>query len=176
MHLIPVCDVILFKQMLNQLDCSCLFLLPSGLKPQAEEIIAEERAGFRSGRSTTEQIFNLRILCEKYSQHQQDIYHVFIDFKKTFDRVWHDALWDTMEKYNMGQKLINVIKQLYEKASSAVLVQGTEGDWFHALVGVRQGCLLSPTLFNIYLERIMTDALEDHHGTISIGGWTITNL
>ena len=54
------------------------------LKPQAEEIIAEEQAGFRAGRSTTEQIFNLRVLCEKYSQHQQDIYHVFIDFKKAF--------------------------------------------------------------------------------------------
>ena len=57
------------------------------LKPQAEEIIAEEQAGFRAGRSTTEQIFNLRILCEKYLQHQQNLYHVFIDFKKAFDRV-----------------------------------------------------------------------------------------
>ena len=61
------------------------------LKPQAEKIIAEEQAGFRAGRSTTEQIFNLRILCEKYFQHQQDLYHVFIDFKKAFDRVWHAA-------------------------------------------------------------------------------------
>ena len=60
------------------------------LKPQAEEIIAEEQAGFRAGRSTTEQIFNLRILCEKYLQHQQNLYHVFIDFKKAFDRVWHE--------------------------------------------------------------------------------------
>ena len=52
------------------------------LKPQAEEIIAEEQAGFRAGRSLTEQIFNLRILCEKYLQHQQNLYHVFIDSKK----------------------------------------------------------------------------------------------
>ena len=49
---------------------------------QAEKIIAEEQAGFRAGRSTTEQIFNLRILCEEYLQHQQNLYHVFIDFKK----------------------------------------------------------------------------------------------
>ena len=52
------------------------------LQPQAEEIFAEEQAGFRAGRSTTEQIFYLRILCEKYLQHQQNLYHVFIDFKK----------------------------------------------------------------------------------------------
>ena len=57
------------------------------LKPQAEKIVAEEHAGFRAGRSTTEQIFNLRILCEKYLQHQQDLYHVFVDFQKAFDRV-----------------------------------------------------------------------------------------
>ena len=63
------------------------------LKPQAEEIIAEEQAGFRAGRSTAEEIFNLRILCEKYLQHQQNLYHVFINFNKAFDRVWHAALW-----------------------------------------------------------------------------------
>ena len=63
------------------------------LKLQAEEIIPEEQARFRVGRSTTEQIFSLRILCEKYLQHQQNLYHVFIDFKKAFDRVWHAVLW-----------------------------------------------------------------------------------
>ena len=52
------------------------------LKFQAEEIIAEEQAGFRAGRSTTEQNFSPRILCEKYLLHQQNLYHVFIDFKQ----------------------------------------------------------------------------------------------
>ena len=59
-----------------------LKIILNRLKPQAEKIIAEEQAGFRAGRSTTEQIFNLHILCEKYLQHQQDLCHVFIDFKK----------------------------------------------------------------------------------------------
>ena len=62
------------------------------LKPQAEKIIAEEQAGFRAGRSTTKQLFNLRILCEKYLQHQQDLYHDFTDYTKAFDRVWYSAL------------------------------------------------------------------------------------
>ena len=56
------------------------------LKPQAAKIIAEEQAGFRAGRSTTQQIFNLRTLCKKHLQHQQDLYHVFIDFKEAVDR------------------------------------------------------------------------------------------
>ena len=64
-----------------------LKIIPNRLKPQAEKIIAEEQAGFRAERSTTEQIFNLRIICEKYLQQQQDLYHVFIYFKKAIDRV-----------------------------------------------------------------------------------------
>ena len=70
-----------------------LKIILNRLQPQAEDIIAEEQIGFRAGRSTTEQIFNLRILGEKYLQLQQNLYHVFIDFKKTFDRLWHEALW-----------------------------------------------------------------------------------
>ena len=100
------------------------------LKPQVEKVITEEQAGFRARKSTTEQIFNLRILCEKYFQHQQDLYHVFIDFKKAFDRVWHAALWATMKKYNISTNLIQVIKNLSNKATSAVLFNGSVGDWF----------------------------------------------
>ena len=114
--------------------------------------------------------------CGKYLQHQQDVYRVFIDFKKTFDRVWHAALWATMKKYNINTNLIRIIRNFYDKATSAVVFNSSIGDWFQTKVGVRQGCLLSPTLFNIYLERIMTDALEDHKGTASIGSRTITNL
>ena len=81
-----------------------------------------------------------------------------------------------MKKYNISTNLIRVIKILFDKATSAVLFNNSIGDCFRTTVGVRQGCVLSPTLFNIFLERIMTDALEDHEGTVSIGGRTITNL
>ena len=81
-----------------------------------------------------------------------------------------------MKKYNISTDLIRVIKNLYDKAASAVLFNSSIGDWFRTTVGVRQGCLLSPTLFNIFLEKIMRDALEDHEGTVSIGGRTITNF
>ena len=73
-----------------------LRILLNGMKPQAEEIIKEEQVGCRAGRSTSEHIFNLRILCEKYLQHQQNLYHVFVDIKKAFDRVRLAALWATM--------------------------------------------------------------------------------
>ena len=146
------------------------------LKHQANEIISEEQAGFMAGRSTAEQIFNLRSIIEKYHEHQQELYHVFIDFKKAFDRVWHQALWATMHKYNIDQNLIALIQELYSQATSSVYLDGDIGEWFRTTVGVRQGCLLSPTLFNIFLERIMTDALNDHESTVSIGGRTVSNL
>ena len=145
------------------------------LKPQAAKIIAEEQAGFRAGRSTTQQIFNLRTLCKKHLQHQQDLYHVFIDFKEAVDRAWHAALWPTMKMY-ISANFITSSKNLYDKAISAVLFNGSIRELFRTTVGVRQGCLLSPTLFNIFLKGIMTDAIEDHEDTRSTEGRTITNL
>ena len=121
-------------------------------------------------------IFNLRIMCEKYLQHQQNLYRVFIDFKKALDCVRYAALWTTMRKYNINANLVHTTKQLYDKATSAVQMNGSIGEWLRTTVGVRQGWLLSPIVFNIFLERIMSDALEEHDGKVSIGGRNITNL
>ncbi|GFS11711.1 endonuclease-reverse transcriptase [Elysia marginata] len=77
-----------------------------------------------------------------------------------------------MRKY-IYSNLIIVIENLY---NNAVFSNNNIGDCFRTSVGVRQGCLLSLTLFNIFLERIMTDALEDHFGTVSIGDRPITKL
>ena len=96
------------------------------LKSQAEEIIAEEQAEFRAGKSTTEQLFDLRILCARYFQHQQNLYHFFIDFKNAFSRVWLAALRAT-------------IQQLYDKTTCTVQMNGSRGEWFRTTVGVRQG-------------------------------------
>ena len=80
-----------------------------------------------------------------------------------------------MQPY-INANLIKVTESLYTKATSALYYDGSVGEWFRTTVGVRQGCLLSPTLFNIFLERIMTDALGDREGSVSISGRTITNL
>ena len=97
-----------------------LKIILNRLKPEVEKIIAEEQAGIRPGRNTTEQIFNLRILCERYLQHQQDLYQVFIDIKNACDNVWHAALWANMRLYNIITNLINAIQNLYDKSTSAV--------------------------------------------------------
>ena len=93
--------------------------------------------------------------------------------QEAFHRVWHVALRAIMMKYNIGFNLARVIKHLDDKAISAVIGNGSIGDRLQTTVGVQQECLLSSTLFNIFLERIMTDPLENHESTVSIGGRTI---
>ena len=77
-----------------------------------------------------------------------------------------------MRKYN----IIRAIENLYDKAQSTVPFNGSTGEWFKTIVGVRQGCLLSPALFNIFPERIMCETLDDHEASVSIGRRLITNF
>ena len=105
-----------------------LRMILNRLRPQAEEIKAEEKEGFRTERNTTEQIFNLRILCERYLQHQKDLYPFIVDFLKVFDRVWHAALWATMNHYNINTYTIRVIRNLYNQTSSAIYLNGDIGE------------------------------------------------
>ena len=82
-----------------------------------------------------------------------------------------------MWKYNISPISINLLEELYSKSSSAVLHNGKIGEWFQTTVGVRKKCLLSPTLFNIFLERIeRINALKYYEGTVSIGDRQIRNL
>ena len=114
--------------------------------------------------------------CMKSTSTSAESVHVFIDFKNEFDRVWHTALWATMWKYNINAKLFGSIDHLYDKSIGAVQMNGSTGEWFRTTVGVGQGYLVSPILCNICLERIKSDALEEHDGKNSTGVRSITNL
>ena len=81
-----------------------------------------------------------------------------------------------MRKYNISANLVRTTGQLYDKATSAVQMNGGIGACFRTTVGVRQGCLLSLFFVNIVLKRIMSDALEEDDGKVSICGRNITNL
>ena len=153
-----------------------LEIIKNRLKGKAEEILAEEQAGFRTGRSTVEQIANVRILGEKFRNHQLELHHNFIDFKKAFDRVWRKAQWLVMKKHNISAGLVKVIESLYDNNSNAVMTNTSTLEWFQTTVGVRQGCILSPCLFNIFLEEILTVTFENFSGTVKIAGREVTNL
>ena len=119
--------------------------------PKAEELLAEEK-------STVERILNSQVIIDRHPQHRRNLFHNFVDFKKVFDRVWHAGLWQVFRSFNIEEGLVQVIQ--------AVCPSG----------GVHQGCLLSPILFNLFLEKIMQETLHDHHTFTSIGGRPICNL
>ena len=146
-----------------------LRVIHNRLKAKAEELLAEEQADFRPGRSTVGQIFNSRVIMEKLLQHQRDLFHNCLDSKKVFDRVWQAGLWQVLRGLNIDEGLVQAIQALYENSSCAVLLNSQLGE-FCKTAAVRQGCLLSPILFNLFLEKIMQKTLHDHHTSISIGG------
>ena len=157
-----------------------LTVISNRLKHQSVEIIAEEQAGLKAGRRTTKQILNLRILCthvKSTSSISRICTMSSLISKNLLQSLACSVMGHRAEVQFQCQSSSHYWAALgYDKATTAVQVNGSIGGWFRTTVGVRQGCLLSPTLFNIFLEQIMFDALEEHVGKVSIGGRNITNL
>jgi len=135
---------------------------------KTETEIADEEAGFRQGKGTRDQITNLRIVL----MHQQPLCMCFLDFKKAFDSISHDNLWVTMMDTGYPLNLIDLLAKLYRKQLTKVKATGTLSEWFPIKKGVRQGCVISPYLFNILAEMVMTETLDG----FQIGGRIVTNL
>ena len=113
------------------------------------------QAGFRKGRETIDQIANIRWIMEKAREFQKNICFCFIDYAKTFDCVDHNKLWKILKEMGMPDYLTWFLRNLYAGQETTIrTVHGTM-DWFQIGKGVRQGCILSPCLFNLYAEYIM---------------------
>ena len=135
--------------------------------------MAEEQAGFRKGKGTRDQIANMRWIIEKAKEYGKTILMCFIDCSKAFDCVDHSQLWDTLRSMEVPEHLIVIIKSMYTNQEAAVRTEHGNTDWIEVRKGVRQGCILSPYLFNLYSEYIMRRVrLEDEKG-IRIGGRNI---
>ncbi|XP_030838384.1 uncharacterized protein LOC115922819 [Strongylocentrotus purpuratus] len=105
----------------------------------ANTMFKQKKAGCRPGRATTDQIFTLRQISEKYLEKNRSLYCCYIDFQKTFDSVWQKGLWKAMGCFGYPSKLIRLLQALYEQSRSAVRVNGELTEWFKTTVGVRQG-------------------------------------
>ena len=120
--------------------------------------IPDVQAGFRKGRGTRDQIANICWIMGKAREFQKNIYFCFIDYAKAFDCVDHSKLWKILKEMGIPDHLICLLRNLYAGQEAAVrTVHGTT-DWFQIGKGVRQGCILSPRLFNLYAENIMRNA------------------
>jgi len=125
----------------------------------------EEQAGFRKGRGTRDQIANIRWILERAIEYGKTIFICFIDYIKAFDCVDHSRLWNTLRSMGVPEHLIALIKSLYMKQEAAVKTEYGNTEWFEVGEGVRQGCILSPYLFNMYTEYILRRVgFEDNIG------------
>ena len=95
---------------------------------------------------------------EKAREFQKSIYFCFIDYAKAFDRVDHNQLWKILKEMGIPDHLICLLRNLYAGQEATVRTGHSTTDWFQIGKGVRQGCILSPCLFNLYAEYIMTNA------------------
>jgi hypothetical protein len=146
------------------------------IQSKLESEIAQEQAGFRPRRGTRDQIANLRIILEKARERNQPLYFCFIDFTKAFDMIQHDKLWLTMLEMGFPPQIVQLLQKLYKQQRANIRTDGLTSPWFRVKKGVRQGCNLSPCLFNILAEQVMRKALEGFTGGFRIGGKTINNL
>lgn len=153
-----------------------LCVIHTRLRNYLDSQIPPEQAGFAKGRGTREQILNIRQLIEKHREFRQPLILCFIDYNKAFDCVQWTKLWDVLHEMGVPDHLISLIQSLYEASSATVRCHNTESKHFQPKKGVRQGCILSPVLFNIYSEAILRKALENWDGGASIGGVKVNNL
>ena len=142
-----------------------LKILLERMKAKVDRKLKESQYGFRAGRGTVDAIFVVRQLMEKAKERNIPLHLNFIDFKSAFDTVWRNALWKMLLKIGVQPKYVNIIKYMYENTKCAVTIENTLTGWFVVGVGVRQGCILSPTLFNIFLEFVMDEisSLQELH-------------
>ena len=130
--------------------------------------------GFRPGSGTREGIFCYNIIAQKHLEVDKDLFTCFIDYSKAFDRVHHVQLIQCLEKIGVDGRDIRVIANLYWHQKAAIRIQNELSPFTSIQRGVRQGCVLSPYLFNIYTEFIFREC-NDLQG-ININGLNINNL
>ena len=119
-----------------------------------ESTLPETQCGFRKERSVTDMIFTVKQLQEKSREHRQDFFMAFIDLSKAFDTVNRSILWKLLEKCGIPPKFLKILEEFHNGMQARVQIGGMQSDPFNVNVGVKQGCVLAPILFNIFLMAV----------------------
>ena len=121
--------------------------------------VQDEQCGFRPGRGVTDQLFILQQVIEKTWEYARQVYIAFVDLEKAYDRVDRSLVWDVLREYGVDGHLVGAVASLYRGSRSCVRVNGFRSGWFEVRAGLRQGCVLSPLLFVVYMDRIARRSL-----------------
>ena len=149
--LLSIAGKILAKSLLNRLN---VHLDQTGLIP-------ESQCGFRKDRGTIDMIFTARQLQEKCQEQNVDLYMTFVDLTKAFDTVSRDGLWKIMAKFGCPPRFIAMVRQFHDGMQARVQNDGEFSEPFEVTNGVKQGCVLAPTLFSMMFSAMLMDAFQD---------------
>jgi len=137
-----------------------LAVIMQRIRNKMEGILSEAQAGFRVKQSTIDRISTLRWLAEEYYEFGEHLYICYVDYQKAFVSFWRVGLCHIMKYLRNEEKIVRLLEALYRGMECAVRVNGGLSDSFETMVGVLQGCILSPFLFSILLEVMVALALH----------------
>ena len=135
-----------------------------------------EQSGFTPGKSTTDRILALRVLVERRLEFRQGLLAAYVDLKKAFDSVHRGTLWDILRVRGIPARIIGLMTGLYSGTESAVKCGSGISDFFPVNSGVRQGCVLAPSLFNTCMDWVLGKVVDQSHCGASVGNTKISDL
>jgi hypothetical protein len=153
-----------------------LKIIHSRVHRKLEMDINNTQFGFRNGLGTREALFALNVMSQRCLDINQDVFMCFIDYNKAFDKVRHDHLIRLLTEKNLDKRDIRLIANMYYNQKAVVRVENNTTEEIEIKRGVRQGCILSPTLFNLYSEDVMNRTLSEQSVGIKINGVRLNNL
>ncbi|CAF5042879.1 unnamed protein product, partial [Rotaria magnacalcarata] len=123
--------------------------------------LLEQQAGFRSNRSTVDQIFIVNMIMEKASEYDIPLFICFIDIQKAYDSVNRELLWKICRHYGLTDKIVKLLQLVYKDSNARIKINGDLSECFKMDTGVMQGGIPSPFLFNIVFDFIMKKVLSE---------------
>ena len=131
---------------------------------RSKGVLAEEQAGFRKNRSTTDQIFIMHEVIK--GRKPEKTFACFNDNNKSYDRLLTEGLRKKLKQYGLRGRMWRVLKKMYEKVESCVMINGKSTSFFEIKVGVRQGCTLSPIIFIFFINGLIEEINQTGKGEI----------
>jgi len=153
-----------------------LRIIHQRLYNKCEEVMGRTQFGFKKAMGTREALFGVQILVQNCQDVNKDVCLCFIDYEKAFDRVQHKKMIKILRGMNVDENDIKCIEKLYWNQTATVRIGELETEEVSICRGVRQGCILSPLLFNIYSEKIFEESINEMKRGVKVNGQYINNL
>ncbi|KAK3548308.1 hypothetical protein QTP70_009576 [Hemibagrus guttatus] len=163
------CKVVVGESVARQhrmVVCRMTLMVCKTKRSKIEIEICEQQYGFMPRKSTTDAIFALRILMEKYRDGQRELHCVFVDLEKAYDRVPREELWYCMRKSGVAEKYVRVVQDMYERSRTVVRCAVGQTEEFKVEAGLHQGSALSPFLFAIEMDQLSEEVRQESPWTM----------